>query len=320
MTQVSVAKGVWEVALLARVDLLLHSLNNEGSVGTSMRPRRLTVPTASGLEERDGVSGEMLKHGHAAFLHYLAVSGDGLPLCEGCRFLHPQRAAYPSPTQELTAYQAIEKCVICDVHGFLIPGQNVHRETAIQFSWAVTTHGAVRQSHQHARHDPFRGRGEGNTVQMPYQRPTRSGTYALVTLVQLWRIGVDLLSSDGNGFRKISPDQRKRRAEATVEALRSLLLRPDGAMVATRLPHLTGAHGVLLVSEGPPVPIISPLGDSFTHVARDLAEKVGARCYPFSSLEDMAQHFQAVLQEINQHGPGEPALPGQLRQGAGANR
>lgn len=312
------ARPVWELALVARVDLLLHSLNNEGSVGTSMRPRRLMVPTQNGLEERDGVSGEMLKHGHAAFLHYLAVSGNGLPLCEGCRFLHPQRAAYQA--QGLTAYQAIEKCVICDVHGFLIPGEDVYRETAVQFSWAVTTHGAVRQSHQHARHDPFRGRREGDTVQMPYQRPTRSGTYALATLVQFWRIGVDLLSSDGTGFRKIAPDDRKRRAKATLEALRSLLLRPDGAMVATRLPHLTGARGVFLVSEGPPVPVISPLEDGFTDVAQHLAQNVGARCYTFSSLQQMAERFEVILQQVDQWGLGEPGLPGQPPQDAVSGR
>jgi CRISPR-associated protein Cst2 len=305
---------IWEVAFLGRADLLFHSLNNEGSVGTSMRPRRLLMPVGDKLEERDGISGEMLKHGHVAYMHYLAVSEDRLPLCKGCRFLHPQRAAYqegPHSEAPHSAYDAISRCAICDVHGFLVPGTEIHRDAAVQFAWAVSVTEAKPQSHQHARHDPFRGAGEGEAVQMPYQRPTRSGTYAVPCLLQLWRIGVDLLSEDASGFRAITDDQRTERAVAAIRALKALLLRPDGAMIATRLPHVTGVRGVLLVSSGPPLPMISPLNDGFIGVAEKIAGKgdiSGIEVFRFNDSAELAERFDEVMGRIRDTGVGKPTL------------
>lgn len=303
--------AVWEVGLLARVTWLFHSLNNEGSVGTSVRPRRLLMPTQGGYEERDGISGEMLKHTHASFVHYLAVSESELPLCEGCRFLHPQRTAFrESPA---SAFAAVGRCVLCDLHGFLVPGGTVHRDSVVQFGWAVSLQAARPQSHQHARHDPFRGatRAQGEpATQMTYSRPTRSGTYALASLLQLWRIGVDILAEGGetgDTYRHLPEPIRRRRARAALVALRAMLLRAEGAMVATRLPHPTGVSGVLVVSLGPPVPMVSPLADGFEETLAALADGQ-LEVHPFRGATELDEAFRAAVQAVETRGVGLPRV------------
>lgn len=303
-------RAVWELGLLARVGLALHSLNNEGSVGTSLRPRRLLVPTEGGEEERDGVSGEMLKHTHAAYVHYLAAAGiRRLPLCSGCRFLHPERVAYGGGGAT-DPFAAIEACAICDLHGFLVPGTNVSRDSTVLFGWAVSLGRARPQAHQHARHDPLRGRerAEGERpTQMPYQRPTRAGTYAVPALLQLWRIGVEFASDGTEPVPALPDEERRERALASLGALRAMLLRPEGALTATRLPHLTGLEGALVVSYGPPVPMPSPLADDYLASLEALAG-TELEVLPFRNEAELAERFRAVEEAVDR-AIGTPSLP-----------
>jgi CRISPR-associated protein Cst2 len=300
--------AVWEVGLLARVGLHLHSLNNEGTVGTSLRPRRLVVPTGDGEEERDGVSGEMLKHTHAAYVHYLAAAGiRRLPLCPACSFLHPERVAHGGQNAS-DPFEAVRGCAICDLHGFLVPGSAVSRDSTVQFGWAVSLERARPQSHQHARHDPLRGRGRQageSATQMPYQRPTRAGTYALPALLQLWRVGV--VYEDDKGVQALPPEERRERALASAEALRAMLLRPEGALTTTRLPHLMGLEGAVVISYGPPVPMPSPLDGRYRDILRALA-KDGVEVLPFDDGEELAGRLEEV-EEAVERGLGEPKLP-----------
>ncbi len=312
-------RAVWEVGLLARVRLALHSLNNEGSVGTSLRPRRLVVPAPGGEEERDGISGEMLKHTHAAYVHYLAAAGlKRLPLCSGCRFLHPERVAF-GRGEASDSFAAIEACAICDLHGFLVPGTQVSRESTVLFGWAVSLERARPQAHQHARHDPLRGMGRPageRATQMPYQRPTRAGTYALPALLQLWRVGIDFGPDGTSGIRALPPEQRSERALASLEALRAMLLRPEGALTTTRLPHLLGLRGALVVSYGPPVPMPSPLGDGYLETLGALAgDREGLEVLPFENEEQAAERLQAVASAV-ERGLAVPHLEGAVGPGA----
>ena len=99
------------------------------------------------------------------------------------------------------------------------------------------------------------------TAQMLYHRPTRSGTYAIVSVFQPWRIGLNNVNfnydvNDNNG--------RKSRYQLALKAYQAMFMRPEGAMTSTRLPHTEDFEGLIVVSKTNfPVPIISPLKDDY---------------------------------------------------------
>ncbi|MCS7173481.1 MAG: DevR family CRISPR-associated autoregulator [Armatimonadetes bacterium] len=285
-------QGVFEIAILARVTWNLHSLNNEGSIGNVTEPR--TVMLWDGTKT-DGVSGEMMKHIHA-YWTWLQAKTKNLALCPACRTFQPQRA--DAARQELNQNDnaqamgtAITRCVLCDLHGFLVQRPTIHRQSTVEFGWIVGVPGKFyRDIHVHARHavaergvaDKTEEGGEeeeaqqqatdeakGTEVaaQMLYHRPTRSGVYALVTLFQPWRIGLN----EVNYTYVLAADEQKRRFKVALTAYEWALKRPDGAMTTTRFPHILGIEGIVLISRQPvPVPMLSPLKEDYRKKVKGL--------------------------------------------------
>ena len=74
--------------------------------------------------------------------------------------------------------------------------------------------------------------------------PARSGEYALCVRYTCAGIGADT-----ERWLLFVKDQtlRVKRHQAILRALRDSLVSPDGALVATMLPHLTGLKGALMV-------------------------------------------------------------------------
>ena len=134
------AETVYEIAILGRVTWNLHSLNNEGNIGNVIEPRTLKLADGS---MTDGISGEMLKHIHAARLW--EVTADKSLFCPACQVLEPMRADDPqqgirgsgmSPAEGMES--ALKRCLLCDLHGFLIQKKpSVARQSTIEFGWAV---------------------------------------------------------------------------------------------------------------------------------------------------------------------------------------
>jgi len=284
---------VFEIGFMMRVTWDLHSLNNEGTVGNVSEPR--TVVLADGTKT-DGISGEMLKHLHT-YNVWLAEVQKSL-FCPACQRLQPQKADLPeyrrtfSGTDNVGAMtRAISNCILCDLHGFLMQTPAISRRSTVEFGWAVGLPEVHREIHVHARHavagrmqreerdEARRGREErrrrGEQVeaeevaaQMVYHRPTRSGVYAVVSLFQPWRIGLN----EVNYEYAIDGDSRVRRYRLALEGYKNLLQRADGAMTSTRLPHTEGIEGIVTVSRrNAPAPVFSPLRDDYRQQLEALA-------------------------------------------------
>ena len=293
---------VFEVVIIGRVKWNLHSLSNEGTIGNVTEPR--TVVLWDGTKT-DGVSGEMMKHIHA-FWTWMQARQNNLPLCDACQRFQPQRADaaqlnLPRDNNVRAMETVITSCTLCDLHGFLVQRPTINRQSTVEFSWVVgLPEQTQRDLHIHARHAPGeRGEAEGEGAQEPkqdqqtqqqerevraqmlYHRPTRSGIYAFVTLFQAWRIGLNEVDYS----YALDDDARRKRYEAALTAYEWTFKRPDGAMTTTRLPHIEGVEGVLLVARtAVPVPILSPLREDYHAQLTQLAQKQGVEVHPFDNL------------------------------------
>ena len=295
--------GVFEIAILARVKWNLHSLNNEGTIGNVTEPR--TVVLWDGTKT-DGVSGEMMKHIHA-YWTWLQAKTRNLPLCPACQSFQPQRAdAAPHGLNRndnaQAMHTAMERCVLCDLHGFLVQRPTIHRQSVVEFGWIVgVPEKFYRDIHAHARHavaergvrEEERAETEEEAqeaeraevaAQMLYHRPTRSGVYALVTLFQPWRIGLN----EVDYTYVINDDDRRRRYQLALIAYEWTLKRPDGAMTTTRFPHIEGIEGIVLISrQAVPVPMLSPLREDYREKLETMAEKQGIEAKRFDDIDKL---------------------------------
>lgn len=203
---------------------------------------------------------------------------------------------------------AISECILCDLHGFLLEqrreggrrqaagedeegradrGQRipaVSRRSTVEFGWAIAVPESwYRDIHTHARHsmeerggrDQQEGQEEARrevAAQMVYHRPTRSGVYAVVSLFQPWRIGLNEINYE----YAIDDTSRLARYRLGLEGYKNMLQRGDGAMTSTRLPHIEGVEGVVAVSRrNAPAPVISPLRDDYAQQLEALAASNG---------------------------------------------
>jgi CRISPR-associated protein Cst2 len=291
------SSAVFEIAILGRAVWNLHSLNNEGTIGNVSEPR--TVVLADGTKS-DGISGEMLKHIHAR--NVWLVSEDRSVFCKPCSTMEPQRAD-KNPAVDKAAEKAkkdqkafvvlnasLKECALCDLHGFLRTREAVPRSSTVEFGWAVAVrNGYHREMHLHARH-AVEGRTEADqqagevSAQMIYHRPTRSGSYALVTVFQPWRIGLNEVS-----YQYVQGVDRNARYRLALEAYKATFARTDGAMTSTRLPHVEDFDGVVLVStRNFPVPVTSPLQDNYRERLEGLRKgSKGLELHGFDSLVEL---------------------------------
>jgi CRISPR-associated protein Cst2 len=368
------SKPIYEIAILGRMTWNLHSLNNEGTIGNVVEPR--TLKLADGTTT-DGVSGEMLKHVHATYVWTL--QGDKAKFCPACRVLEPTRAernpnVIGAGGVQAATEQALTDCILCDLHGFLVQRPTVHRDSTVQFGWAVGLREQVyRDIHQHARHavgeearevrDEEVGRGDGSkkeftlrhapviqrsqtvyvggmaqketidytldnasgemtfttapasevevtadysystTAQMLYSRPTRSGVYALVSVFQPWRIGLNTVD-----YTYPANLDRQDRYKLALRAYEAMFLRTDGAMTSTRLPHLEGFEGTLAISRiNFPVPVVSPLKDSYRSELKKLVEASSSE-FELKLFDDLSG-FITALRKLEDDAPYALEMP-----------
>ncbi len=300
--------SVFEISFMMRVVWDLHSLNNEGTVGNVTEPR--TVVLADG-RKTDGVSGEMLKHIHT--FNVWLTEQDKTRFCPGCQRLQPQKADLPEYRAKFKGKgnieamsAAIANCVLCDLHGFLMQAPAIARRSVVEFGWAIGIPDHWhRDTHVHARHavgermqreERQQARAERRSqdedeevaAQMVYHRPTRSGVYALVSLFQPWRIGLNDIDYQ---YAVTEENSRLARYRLALEAYKNMLQRADGAMTSTRLPHLEAVEGVIAVSHrNGPAPVISPLRDDYVSQLQSLANSTGAlSLHSFNSVAQACQ-------------------------------
>jgi len=302
--------SVFEIGIMARVTWDLHSLNNEGNVGNVTEPR--TVVLASG-EKSDGISGEMLKHIHS--YNIWLSEADKSSFCPACAHLQPQRADLPDYRKTLKGNSnteimdiAIANCVLCDLHGFLVQEPPINRRSTIEFGWVVgLPDQQYRDIHLHARHsmEERRARGKSNenkmaegeqesevSAQMIYHRPTRSGVYALVSLFQPWRIGLNEIN-----YEYIKKIDKQYRYTLALKAYKAIFMHTDGAMTSTRLPHLEGIEGVIVISNSNcPVPLISPLKKNYREELKNVSQNQNyIELQEFNNLNDVLSILDRIM-------------------------
>jgi CRISPR-associated protein Cst2 len=274
------SKKVYEIAFLGRIRINAHSLNNEGTVGNVTEPR--TIVLANG-EKTDGISGEMLKHIHTEALWRLAKE-QNIDLCPACKVLSPMKADANEKIKGMKVKEALNealKCAICDTHGFLVQKPTLSRKSTVEFGWALALPNKFyRDIHIHTRVAAGEKKAEVGE-QMIYNRPTRSGIYAFVSVFQPWRIGLNEMDYTYT----VSEEERKKRYDLVLEAYKTMFLRLEGAMTTTRLPHLEACEGIIVKSgNADPVPIISPLVDKYIEEAKAIAKESINEFTSFASL------------------------------------
>jgi CRISPR-associated protein Cst2 len=331
--------SVYEITIIGRAVWNLHSLSNEGTVGNVTEPRTLTL---ANKRKTDGISGEILKHMHAEALW--ALENDKSKFCGACKELRPERAnACKEVTTQKTANDAMKtalKCELCDVHGFLVERPQLARDSLVQFGWAVALPEFGRDIHTHARHavvpiEEQERKEKGNwgnnkcsvrdcesssdekdllkikgkwycedhvpTAQMLYYRPTRSGNYAVISLFQPWRLGLNDLT-----MRYEPSVDRKERYKQVLKAYQVVFLRPEGAMTATRLPHIEDFHGMIVLSKANyPVPILSPLKDNYQEEMRAIRDTINKtetvtaliELLEFNTIKEFAEKIQYLIEK-----------------------
>ncbi len=282
---------VYEIAILGRAVWQLHSLNNEGTVGNVTEPRsvRIIDPNTKKAVTTDGISGEMLKHIHTEIMWILSDKNN---LCAACRVLNPEKFNFAIKTGKVKAKdvenvltQALQTCDMCDVHGFLIEKPTTSRKSTIEFGWAFGIPEVYRDIHTHARHALGEKKSKesenqeseeetGVSTQMVYHRPTRSGVYAIISVFQPWRIGLNEARQNRYTY-DVNDDVRKRRYKLVLKAYQLLFTRPEGAMTTTRLPHVEDFSGIIVYSTKPiPVPVITPLKDNYIDEIKTIAKNL----------------------------------------------
>ena len=302
------SEKVFEIAILGRALWELHSLNNEGNVGNVVEPRSIKIidPNTGEAVTTDGISGEMLKHIHSEFMWLL---DDKKYLCEACKVLHPERFNYvvnknksKFKLSEQVIEEAVKTCDICDIHGFMVEKPTVSRKSTVEFGWALGIPEVYRDIHLHARHAPGEkgkrqeteeGEREGGT-QMIYHRPTRTGKYAIVTVFQPWRIGLNEARQDVYSY---NGKRRKERYELALKAYQLMFTRPEGAMTTTRLPHVVDFEGLIVYSTKPvPVPTISPLKEEYKGEIKKIAGTIeGIEVLEFKGVADFVDKIGTLL-------------------------
>ena len=235
------------LSLSARVVVNVEAMNMVEAIGNVVRHRKASVVYKLGgryeVRTVPVISGEALRHALQAALVDVATSA-GLPVCGWCRrYEFVKRGVVTDEffgdlggvesfrkVASANIYDAerlvMERCVVEDLGGFLIPTEPpVKRTSVFEVGFMVPVVVGDRVAYGfdvqfHVRHAPgaqamVRRSREENQPQSIYNVESSSAIYAVGVNVELWRIGV---ASDGT-----SVGNRDARVKAALAALASVL-------------------------------------------------------------------------------------------------
>lgn len=287
---------VYDLSINLRVGWQAHSLSNAGNDGSiRLLPRRQYLADGT---ETDACSGNILKHHHAALMsEYLEAEGS--PLCPACRRRDSRRVAALSERpeyQNIAIARVLNECALCDAHGFLVTAkkaagdgstearQRLSKHTIIDFAYALGIPGQHRESPQlHTRSGGSKEEG-----QMWMKVTSRSGTYTLCIRYHCVRIGVD---TEQWQLAVDNEQERLKRYQAALRAVRDMFTSPEGARTATMLPHLTELSGaIVLCGKAGRAPLYSALADDYL---TRLQAMQGEDCqiYSFETIDGFYRHL-----------------------------
>lgn len=285
--------AVYSLAISARATIDLHSLNNEGGEGNQIQTRMVNIIGQDGrLHNVNAISGDMWKHIQAEHLHRIITGRGGIPLCAGCKEFNANRINadpdYIKATEKLSDVDALDemlkRCGMDDMEGNLVTAgkRSLARKSVSEFGWvvgvpqSVTTDSFFHVKYVNERSQEQRTSDREATVasgsnlgQSIFHRPTSSGLYALVNVLEPARIGFN----DINQQYPITEEQRQLRYEALLESLLYTYINPRGAMRSTQNPHLVGMEGVMAWSaSATPAPTVSPLKDTYREEVENITK------------------------------------------------
>jgi CRISPR-associated protein Cst2 len=129
-------------------------------------------------------------------------------------------------------------------------------------------------------------------IQMVYHRPTRSGVYAIVSVFQPWRIGLNNVTMD-----YVKNIDREERYRLVLKAYQSMFTKTEGAMTSTRLPHTTNFSGIIVVAKNNiPAPLISPLKENYIEEVKEISKTLeGIDVIEFSSVSEFVKGINDLV-------------------------
>jgi len=263
----------------------------------------------------------MFKHIQVEHLFRLGTNGTGLPLCAACREFNANRisadAEYAKAIEGKSDAEAIDlmlaTCALDDMAGNLITAGNrsIPRKSVVEFGWVVgLPELTTTDSYFHVKYASERSAGQrqadsaeeargANLGQAIFHRPASSGVYAVVTNLELARIGFN----DITQLYAITDKDRLARHVALLESVLYTFLEPNGAMRSTQNPHIVAFDGVVTTStQVVPAPTLSPLGSDFVgelhrvQAALDSLRPGAVELHPFESLGEFTEVMSHLIQ------------------------
>jgi CRISPR-associated protein Cst2 len=273
-----------------KMQLNVHDLNNEAVAGNVQDIRIMEFLDEEGKRrEAPAVSGRMLKHWHYEAMRELGLE-QKLPFCDACKIGEPVRPAIivnDNGQKRLSHQDAINKganeviksCVACDIHGYLaaIGTTSERRSSRVMFSWLMpvlsSESGAKQVIHSRVKSGMDFKEAE-LTSQMPYYKSYASGIYALVSALDIERIGLVESNLASNNPYAIEDPDRKQRAKVAIEAYRYLISGQMGASLSHAIPHTQPIEILAAYSETSPIPFpISPIYSGYIKEYKGLVPK-----------------------------------------------
>jgi CRISPR-associated protein Cst2 len=266
------------ITFAIKTQLNVHDLNNETVAGNVMDIRIMEFLDENGKrQEAPAVSGRMLKHWHLEGIRQLILHGGygSVPLCAGCKAGEPIRPAEIRNNNLVQVSKseadAINKCCICDVHGYLIAqsaegerGTSARRTSRAMFSWLMPVLGIDTPQKQvlHTRVSQQQEMAEGeSSAQMIFNKSYASGIYAFVSALDVDRIGLSELNlGSSNPYAVDDNNGRKDRIKVAIEAYRFMISGQIGASLSHAIPHQNPIEILVAYSETGPLPFpVSPM-------------------------------------------------------------
>lgn len=315
-----------KVAIMMRIKLAAEALNNEESVGNVVIPRQITIDG----ENRQAISGDMLKHLHTRNLRLLA---DETELCEGCKIFSPNKNSSPAEKNENLSESGnrVKNCIIDDVEGFMDPKGSAKRRSPINFSFAIAIEENEYQNLLHTKVDTTdeAGKKKKRISKIPKKTDSNENNNKIVESLLLdestqsdesknqneenkntqmifykpvrsneYALTVQL-ELDRIGFDdqklKYSVDEatQKLRQQKAIMALRNMFLDMEGAMCSTRLPHFINIEGIL-VKKNNKYQVLSKysaLNDDY----KEVNQKISNESITFNNVEEFCDVINSLI-------------------------
>lgn len=305
----------------------MHSLNNEGSEGNTTMTRMVEIVDTEGKNHTvNAISGDMFKHIQAEHL-FMEAKSNTIPLCKGCETFDPNRICaddsftknqkFNGDTKDSDILSdAIKNCVIDDTEGILITSEigskkrSISRKSVIEFGWVVGCPDNTRtESYFHAKYvSEGRGKGSGegaNLGQNIFHRPASSGEYAIVSNLDLYKVGRNDIS-----LEYVEGVDRSKRIKALLKSALNTFIKPTGANRNTQHPHIVNFRGVVSMSQNTlPSPIVSGLNPNYIEEVEQIAKNLNStetndsiEVKKFNGLGEFSKIMSDIINTVEPYG------------------